>query len=177
MKFHELKPFILEAVYALFLYIACPLFMLLNGWIEIQIADFVGFILIIIWSACFLKAIAFEIVPGLYAFLDLTLNSFRKERMVYLDGYADRRRLFALHGERKRQKDCQKSTVILRHMNMLSLILFCSNARKEAIICYTFCKPNCRWFIYYSVWKTFKNNHFHHRRAGKRTVFPPLAGD
>ena len=55
MKFHELKPFILEAVYALFLYIACPLFMLLNGWIEIQIADFVGFILIIIWSACFLK--------------------------------------------------------------------------------------------------------------------------
>lgn len=108
MKFHELKPFILEAVYALFLYIACPLFMLLNGWIEIQIADFVGFILIIIWSACFLKAIAFEIVPGLYAFLDLTLNSFRKERMVYLDGYADRRRLFALHGKRKRQKDCQK---------------------------------------------------------------------
>ena len=87
MKFHELKPFILEAVYALFLYIACPLFMLLNGWIEIQIADFVGFILIIIWSACFLKAIAFEIVPGLYALLDLTLNNFRKERMVYLDGY------------------------------------------------------------------------------------------
>lgn len=101
MKFHALKPFIFQMIYALFLFIGVPCVFLLGPWIEIKITDSLGFVLIIVGIIFYTNVILFEIAPGFYALIDLLTNNFCTQKMIFIQGYADRRRLLTTKGEKK----------------------------------------------------------------------------
>lgn len=101
MRFHILKPFIFQAIYALLLFVGIPLILVLSPWIELKIIDSLGFVFIIVGIILYFNIILFEILPGCYALWDLLTNSFDTQKMVFLQSYADRRRLLATKEERK----------------------------------------------------------------------------
>lgn len=108
MKFHILKPFIFQALHGIFLFVAIPLILLLGPWIEIEIMDGISFVFILIGGILYFNVILFEIVPGVYALFDLITDNFRAQNVVFIEIYADRRRLLATRGEKKQKSECSK---------------------------------------------------------------------
>lgn len=113
MKFHILKPFIFQALYGAFLFVAIPLILLLGPWIEIEIMDSIVFVFILVGIILYFNVILFEIIPGVYALVDLITDDFISQNVVFVEMYADRRRLFATRGEKKQKSECSKRKGIL----------------------------------------------------------------
>ena len=122
MKFHILKPFIFQALYGAFLFVAIPLILLLGPWIEIEIMDSIVFVFILVGIILYFNVILFEIIPGVYALVDLITDDFISQNVVFVEMYADRRRLFATRGEKSKKVNVRKEKGYSQDTSMRFLI-------------------------------------------------------
>jgi hypothetical protein len=84
------------------LYIAIPLMLILTGSVDVTIHKIVGSGMIVIGISFYVHFIACYLVPGAYSLLDIITDNFVTQKMIFIDGYIDKSKLFVFNREKRR---------------------------------------------------------------------------
>lgn len=101
MKWHALKPLVLQFACALALYIGAPLTLIFTNWIDVNVKDSVGAGFVVIGILLYIYFIVSYLIPGASSLFDLLTNNFKTENMIFISGYIDKSRFLIFN----RKKD------------------------------------------------------------------------